>query len=72
MTKNHTPPTEHTWRKSSFSGNSGANCVEVAATAGGVLVRNSMTPDAGSIAFTHTELAAWIDGCKAGEFDDLT
>jgi hypothetical protein len=69
---NHTTPTHNlTWRKSSFSGTNGGNCVEVAKTDEGILVRNSKRPDEGSIAFTRAELAAWIDGCKAGEFDDL-
>lgn len=58
------------WRKSSHSNN--GSCVEVAETAAGVLVRNSNRPDAGTIAFTRAEMAAWIEGCKAGEFDDLT
>lgn len=59
------------WRKSTYS--SGTNsCVEVAKTADGqVLVRNSNHPDAGTITFTPTEMAAWVKGCAAGEFDDL-
>jgi Domain of unknown function (DUF397) len=58
------------WRKSSFSDN-GA-CVEVAETADGILVRNSNHPEAGTILFTRAEMAAWIRGCRTGEFDDLT
>ena len=64
-------PQDLTWRKSSFTGGNGGTCVEIAATDNGVLVRNSNQPDAGTIAFTRSELAAWINGCKAGEFDDL-
>ncbi|WP_026453039.1 DUF397 domain-containing protein [Saccharomonospora iraqiensis] len=60
-----------TWRKSSFS-NAGGECVEVAALDDGdIAVRNSKAPDAGTVLFTRAEMAAWIDGCKAGEFDDL-
>jgi len=60
------------WRKSSFS-NAGGNCVETAALDDGhIAVRNSNHPDAGTVLFTHAEMAAWINGCKAGEFDDLT
>jgi hypothetical protein len=63
------------WRKSSFSGSGGAgsgNCVEVAAlTDGTIAVRNSNRPEAGVAFFTRAEIAAWIKGCKAGEFDDL-
>ena len=71
MTYNRIPPTQHTWRKSSFSGSSGGNCVEIADVADGVLVRNSKRPSDGTVAFTRSELAAWIAGCKAGEFDDI-
>jgi len=64
-----------TWRKSSFSGSGdtgGGNCVEVASLAdGAIAVRNSKWPDAGVVLFTPAEMAAWIKGCKAGEFDDL-
>lgn len=65
-----------TWRKSSFSGgggSSGADCVEVAALPDGrIAVRNSKHPDAGTVLFTTSEMDAWVRGCKAGEFDDLT
>lgn len=60
-----------TWRKSSFS-NAGGNCVETAALDNGhIAVRNSNYPDAGVVYFTPGEMSAWINGCKAGEFDDL-
>ena len=68
---NNDPSTQLTWRKSSYSGASGGDCVEIAAATDGVRVRNSKHPDAGIVAFTRSELAAWIAGCKAGEFDDL-
>lgn len=64
------------WRKSSFSGgggNGGGNCVEVAALPDGrVALRDSKHPDAGALLFTRAEMAAWIAGCQAGEFNDLT
>jgi len=60
------------WRKSSFSNDQG-QCVETAALPDGTIaVRNSNHPDAGVLFFTRTEMAAWIKGCQAGEFDDLT
>jgi hypothetical protein len=65
-----------TWRKSSFSGgggSGGADCVEVAPLLDGrIAVRNSKHPDADTVLFTPSEMDAWIKGCKAGEFDDLT
>ena len=67
MTPYHPP----TWRKSSKSG-ANSNCVELAQTDDGVLIRNSNRLDGGVVPFTRAELAAFIDGCKAGEFDDLT
>jgi Domain of unknown function (DUF397) len=61
-----------TWRKSSYSGTN-STCVEVARTAdGSTLVRNSNRPDAGTTAFTPAEMDAFVKGCKAGDFDDLT
>jgi Domain of unknown function (DUF397) len=64
-------PAPH-WRKSSFS-DAGGNCVQMAALPDGrVAVRNSRAPDAGTVYFTRAEIAAWLLGAKAGEFDDLT
>lgn len=64
------------WRKSSFSGAGGSgsgNCVEAAAFPDGrVAIRNSNAPEAGALLLTRAEMAAWIDGIKAGEFDDLS
>ncbi|WP_067541272.1 DUF397 domain-containing protein [Nocardia crassostreae] len=71
---NQSDPSQHlrfAWRKSSFSGPNG-NCVEAARLPdGSVAVRNSNDPDAGILLFRKSEMAAWIAGCKAGEFDDL-
>lgn len=58
------------FRKSTYSGAQG-NCVEIAPTTGGVLVRNSNRPDEAAIHYTKAELAAFLSGVKAGEFDDL-
>lgn len=38
---------------------------------GTVAVRDSKTPEARTVLFTPAEMAAWINGCKAGEFNDL-
>lgn len=59
------------WRKSSYSNPSG-NCVELAELPTGLIgVRNSREPDGAVIYYTRPEVAAFINGCKSGEFDDL-
>jgi hypothetical protein len=58
------------WRKSSFSGLN--ECVEVAELDDGCIgVRNSKTPDVGMVTFTRPEIDAFLQGVRAGEFDDL-
>lgn len=57
------------WRKSSFS--SLGECVEVRRAGDEVHVRSSKDPAGPVLAFTRAEMAAWVRGCKAGEFDDL-
>lgn len=59
------------WRASTYSGSQG-NCVQLAERDGAVLVRNSNHPDAGTLTFAPPELAAFIEGVKAGNYDDLT
>ncbi|MYV57755.1 DUF397 domain-containing protein [Streptomyces sp. SID3212] len=39
------------WFKSSYSGGSGTECVEVAGIAGGIVVRDSKEPERGALAF---------------------
>ena len=59
------------WRKSKASNPSGA-CVEVAPLAdGGIAVRNSRHPSGPALIYTRAEIAAFLAGAKAGEFDDL-
>jgi uncharacterized protein DUF397 len=49
--------TELIWRKSSYSGNGGTNCVEVACNTGGVVdVRDSKNPSGPRLSF---DPAAW-------------
>ncbi|MFF3753914.1 DUF397 domain-containing protein [Streptomyces sp. NPDC002018] len=58
---------EINWQKSSFSGE-GAQCVEVAEHGGRIQVRESDEPNV--VATTsRANLAAFIAGVKAGEFD---
>ena len=58
------------WTKSSFSG-SGGSCVELAIQDGSFVIRNSNDLEQGVLFFTHEEVEAFVEGCKAGEFDDL-
>ncbi|MEV6859907.1 DUF397 domain-containing protein [Streptosporangium subroseum] len=70
------------WRKSSLSGGSGGDCVEVAVVPGHpdlaahkvgedelYLVRDSKDPDGSKLAFTSAEWDAFLAGVKLGEFD---
>jgi len=57
------------WRKSRYSNPSG-DCVEVAMLPdGGIAVRNSRDPAGAVLVYTRSEIAAFICGVKAGEFD---
>jgi hypothetical protein len=57
------------WRKSTFSGGSDDNCVEVAFVGTSIATRDSKDP-AGSVqVYDLGEWKAFLDGVKAGEFD---
>ncbi len=57
------------WAKSSRSGPTGGNCVEVARLDDGlVAVRNSRYPSGPALVFTGPEWAAFVGGAKDGEF----
>ena len=54
-----------TWRKSSYSGNSGGNCVEVGAAAPLIAVRDSKDPDGTRLAFGREAWQAFAARVKA-------
>ena len=59
------------WRKSVAS-NPNGDCGELALLpAGGVAVRNSRGPHGAALIYTRAEIAAFLEGVRAGEFDDL-
>lgn len=48
------------WRKSSYSGNTGGDCVEVADTPTLVAVRDSKNPDHGTLTLTPKAFATFV------------
>lgn len=61
-------PAALAWRKSSFSGSAGTNCVEVAVANGWVAVRDSKQPAGPVLVFTWAEWTAFVLGIRVGEF----
>jgi hypothetical protein len=58
------------WRKSSYSGGSGGNCVEVARNRPGIVaVRDSKDPHGPKLIFTPAEWEAFTVGVREGTFD---
>jgi hypothetical protein len=53
------------WRKSSYSGSNGGQCVEVAAP-GRILVRDSTNPDRGRLGFSTQAWRAFTARIKSG------
>lgn len=53
-------PTVLAWFKSSYSGNEGGNCVEVAAAPGAVHVRDSKSTTGPSLAFGASAWVAFV------------
>jgi Domain of unknown function (DUF397) len=54
------------WRKSSYSGDNGGNCVEVGAAGLAVAVRDSKDPDGPLLAFAADTWTAFAEQVKAG------
>lgn len=62
-------PSALTWRTSTYS--DGLQCVEVAVSDDHIAVRDSKDPNGPILRFTRGEMLAFLQGAKAGEFDDL-
>ena len=59
-------PTGGGWRKSSYSGPTGGNCVETATRAeGGVMVRDSRVPAGPALVFTSGAWDAFVGRCRS-------
>ncbi|MHB6911294.1 DUF397 domain-containing protein [Streptomyces sp. DB-54] len=59
------------WVKASAS-DGRDDCVELADLGENVAVRNSRDPEGPALIFTRSELAAFVDGSRKGEFDAMT
>lgn len=58
------------WRKSSYSGSSGGQCVEVAANLPGTIaVRDSKNVSGPELAVSDQAWSQFVQGIKRGEFD---
>lgn len=57
--------TEAKWRKSTYSGGNGGECVEVAGHLPGIVaVRDSKNPDGAALTFTAREWRSFLIGIK--------
>lgn len=57
------------WRKSSYSGGEGGNCIEVASgLPGSIPVRDSKDPGGPALAFTPGAWRSFVAGIQAGDF----
>jgi hypothetical protein len=59
------------WIMSSRSTGNGGSCVQARRHESLVEVRNSKSPEAGTVRFTIEEWDSFLDGAKKGEFDQL-
>ncbi|MFG2908557.1 DUF397 domain-containing protein [Kitasatospora sp. NPDC048286] len=62
--------TEASWRKSSYSGPNGGQCIEVADGFRGVMpVRDSKDPSGPALLFPSAAWQAFVIAVRTGEFD---
>lgn len=55
------------WRKSSYSGNQGGNCVEIADTAHQVHVRDTQNRPLGYLTFSASNWSALLSSLRKGD-----
>lgn len=60
---------EMSWRKSSYSGNGGADCVELARKASTVATRDSRDPDGPHQTFSVAAITALFAEIRRGRYD---
>lgn len=64
-----TPNLGKTWRKSSYSGGTGGDCVELARGCSRMKLRDSKSPNGGTLSVADAAAASWLTAVKAGRFD---
>ena len=64
-----TPTLGKTWRKSSYSGGTGGDCVELARDNQGLLARDSKGDLSVMLSFADMSVSAFLTAVKAGRFD---
>jgi hypothetical protein len=67
---NDFPIRDEDWRKSSFSGSNGGECIEWApaqVASGAVPVRDSKNPNGPSLTFSPTAWTAFVSAVRAGD-----
>lgn len=59
------------WVKAGKSGGNGGDCVEMRRNGDRIEVRDSKDPDGPVLSFRPSEVDAWLDGARGGEFNHL-
>jgi hypothetical protein len=54
-----------TWRKSSYSGSNGGNCIEISTAPGAVAIRDSNDPHGPALTFDSQDWRRFADQVKA-------
>jgi len=57
------------WRRSSYSGSSGGECIEVAALTPHIALRDSKNPDAGVFSISPETFAAFVTAAAEGRLN---